>query len=80
MLDGDSVPTDSDFEKTIGPQFNLWADLRTYIESFYEFVPEITFYGKKYGWTVRYRKSGKTLCSPCKIIGSNPVDRSNKRN
>ena len=21
------------------------------------------FYGKKYGWTIRYRKTGKTLCS-----------------
>jgi len=21
------------------------------------------FYGKKYGWAIRYRKSGKTLCS-----------------
>ena len=25
--------------------------------------PETLFYGKKYGRTVRYRKSGKTLCS-----------------
>ena len=28
-----------------------------------DFEREKKFYAKKYGWTVRYRKSGRTLCS-----------------
>ena len=33
-----------------------------YLEEYYDFAPELVFYGEKYGWTIRYRKSGKTLC------------------
>ncbi len=40
-----------------------WNDLREYLEKSYDFSPELVFYGKKYGWTIRYRKSGKTLIS-----------------
>jgi len=29
----------------------------------YDIEPETIFYGEKCGWTVRYRKSSKTLCS-----------------
>ncbi|MHA2273843.1 MAG: DUF3788 domain-containing protein [Candidatus Hodarchaeales archaeon] len=31
-------------------------------EIFYNRLTTV-FYGAKYGWTIRYRKSGKTLCS-----------------
>ena len=37
--------------------------MRQYVENNYDFTPELLFSGKKYGWTIRYRKSGKTLCS-----------------
>ena len=37
--------------------------MRKYLEENYDFAPELVYYGKKYGWTIRYRKSGKTLCS-----------------
>ena len=40
-----------------------WSELRKFLAENYDIIPETTFYGKKYGWTVRYRKSGKTLCS-----------------
>jgi len=39
-----------------------WAEIRQFIKD-YDIEPETIFYGEKYGWTVRYRKSGKALCS-----------------
>lgn len=38
-------------------------EIKQFIENYYDIEPEILFYGAKYGWTVRYRKGGKILCS-----------------
>ena len=62
MLNKERQPTEEEMLDTIG-QTAAWLDLRQYLEENYDFTPELVFYGKKYGWTVRYRKSGKTLCS-----------------
>ena len=62
MLDGEHQPTEAEILKTIGKK-KVWLDLKQYLEQNYDFVPELVFYGAKYGWTIRYRKSGKTLCS-----------------
>ncbi len=61
MLDKDHQPTDREILKTIG-NTALWLELKQYLESSYDFTPELVNYGK-HGWTIRYRKSGKTLCS-----------------
>ena len=61
MLDKDHQPTDSEILNTIGDSAP-WLELRQYLESSYDFSPELVYYGK-YGWTIRYRRSGKTLCS-----------------
>ena len=61
MLDKDNQPTDKEILKTIGDT-TYWLKLRQYLKSSYDFSPELVNYGK-YGWTIRYRKSGKTLCS-----------------
>lgn len=63
MLHGDVVPTENEIKNTIGENSSLWSKLCEYLEENYDFAPEQIFYGKKYGWTIRYRKSGKTLCS-----------------
>lgn len=47
----------------IGKARTLWREIENYLNDNYDFVQETVFYGKKYGWTVRYRKSGRTLCS-----------------
>ena len=49
--------------KAIGKGSSLWKEIRKYLAAKYDFTPELVFYGRKYGWTIRYRKSGKTLCS-----------------
>jgi hypothetical protein len=64
LLDEDTAPSISAIKKAIG-QKNVpaWNDLREYLTRAYEIEPELLFYGKKYGWTYKYRKSSKTLCS-----------------
>lgn len=63
MIDGDIKPTEDDMTKTVGKRSSLWLEIRKYVEENYDFTPELIYYGQKYGWTLRYRKSGKTLCS-----------------
>jgi hypothetical protein len=63
MLDKTHQPTEAQILETIG-QTAAWLDLRQYIETRYgDWKPELKFFAKQYGWTIRYRKSGKTLCS-----------------
>jgi hypothetical protein len=63
MLDKAHRPSEVEILKTIG-HTAAWLDLRQYIETCYDdWAPELKFFAKKYGWMIRYRKSGKTLCS-----------------
>ena len=62
MLNEDQNPSEKEILTTIG-NAKLWVELNNYLDQNYDFIPEKVFYGKKYGWTIRYRKSGKTLCS-----------------
>jgi hypothetical protein len=62
MLDAHHEPGDEEIVAAIGKR-ELWQDLRNYVDQSYDFAPELVFYGRKYGWTVRYRKSGRTLVS-----------------
>ncbi len=64
IFDKEQKPTDESIKKYIGTEHKeAWLELKQFVEDNYDFTPEIVFYGAKYGWTVRYRKSGKTLCS-----------------
>lgn len=63
MINGDIKPTEDDITGTVGEKSSLWLEIRKYLEENYDFAPELIHYGQKYGWTLRYRKSGKTLCS-----------------
>ena len=61
MLNQEDKPTEDEMREWIGKGAVLWCDLREYLASGYDHVPELDFGGKKYGWSVRYRKSGKTM-------------------
>ena len=64
MIDKTHKPTEKEMESFIEEQAREpWLEIRRFIEDRYDLTPETIFYGTKYGWTVRYRKSGKTLCS-----------------
>ena len=61
MLDKETEPLEEDMLTFIGEKAPLWKELREYLATRYDHVPELNFGGKKYGWEIRYRKSGKTL-------------------
>ena len=64
MTDKAHKPAEDEIMGFIGEQAKeAWLELEEFIKGNYDMEPETIFYGKKYGWTVRYRKSGKTLCS-----------------
>jgi hypothetical protein len=64
MMDKAREPTEGEMMSFVGEGAKAaWTELRQFIEDNYDFMPETVFYGAKYGWTVRYRRSGKTLCS-----------------
>jgi len=64
MTDKTNKPTEQEIMSFIGePAKKAWLEIRWFIEDCYGLVPETMFYGVKYGWTIRYRKSSKTLCS-----------------
>jgi len=64
MMDKAREPTEEEMMSFAGERAKAaWTELIQFIEDNYDFVPETVFYGAKYGWTVRYRRSGKTLCS-----------------
>ncbi|WP_455465217.1 DUF3788 family protein, partial [Candidatus Hodarchaeum mangrovi] len=64
MLDNSHKPDLREIELFIGDQMTTeWLEMTKFLETNYDFKPETVFYGNKYGWTIRYRKSGQTLCS-----------------
>ncbi len=63
MLDKETRPSESDIAQNIGERTHLWTRIHEYVAASYDFEREKKFYAKKYGWMVRYRKSGRTLCS-----------------
>jgi len=63
LLDKSCTPTNQDILNTIGNKSDLWLNIHQFIEGNYDFNKELAFFSKNYGWTVRYRKSKKTLIS-----------------
>ncbi|HEX7319714.1 MAG TPA: DUF3788 domain-containing protein [bacterium] len=57
------TPTDKDMLKLVGRKAALWTELRVYIAEHYDHSPILSVGKKDYDWTIRYRKSGKTLVS-----------------
>ncbi|MFX1517662.1 MAG: DUF3788 domain-containing protein [Promethearchaeota archaeon] len=64
MSDEGNKPNSKEIISFIGDTLTTeWMEMESFLTTHYDFKPETIFYGKKYGWTVRYRKSGRTLCS-----------------
>lgn len=62
LLNKEEMPSDTQIQMYIGSRAKLWHEIHTYVNTHYDFKPELVFFTKKYGWTIRYRRSGKTLC------------------
>ena len=55
-------PTEAEMLKFLGAKAKLWSSLREYLGDYYpQCVPVFTIEGKDKAYTIRYRKSGKTL-------------------
>jgi hypothetical protein len=61
LLNKEKRPSKEEILKTIGEKSSLWLEIHKFVEENYDFSPELVFFTKKRGWTIRYRKSGKTL-------------------
>ena len=62
LLDKSLKPSESQILEYVGSKLELWNQIHTYLHKNYNFEPELVFFTKKYGWTIRYRRSGRTLC------------------
>ena len=63
LLNKSCTPTNQDILDIIGDKSVLWLNIHQFIADNYDFNKELAFFSKNYGWTVRYRKSKKTLVS-----------------
>ena len=64
MLDKTRKPDSKEIITFIGDQVTTkWLEMEDFLKTHYDSKPETVFYGNKYGWLVRYRKSGRTICS-----------------
>ena len=62
LLDKTTEPTLEQMQEYTGEAAPQWRLLISELGSRYEVEPERRFGGKKYGWTLRYRRGGRTLC------------------
>ncbi len=60
-LDKGRQPDNHEISTTLGKTSFLWRDIHNYISQYYDFTPELIYFTKNYGWSVRYRKNNKTL-------------------
>ena len=71
MLDKEHPPTAKDITDYLGKDASeAWNDITAFLAENYNFTPETVFGGKKYGWGVRYRRSGRSLCTLCPEKGA----------
>lgn len=64
MLDKDHKPSEQDMLSYLGGKAaEAWADIVSFLSTRYDFSPELDYGGAKYGWSIRYRRSGKSLCT-----------------
>ena len=64
MLDKEHEPSEKDIFGYLGNNAKeAWADIISFLKTNYDFLPELDFGGAKYGWSIRYRRSGKSLCT-----------------
>jgi hypothetical protein len=63
FVNPDQPPSEEELRQALGAQFLLWEQLQQFIQETYQMAGEMSFGGKKYGWNLWYRKSGKSLVS-----------------
>ena len=72
LLNKEKRPSEEEIIKTIGEKSSLWRELHEFVRKNCNFSPELVFFTKKYGWTIRYRRSKLTFshffCNECGVM------------
>ncbi len=66
IMDKSHIPSMEEIAAFIGPEARkMWLDMTGYIEAEFKSKPQITYSicAGKPGWNVKYKKSGKALCT-----------------
>jgi hypothetical protein len=63
FTDKERPPTIDQVLEAIGPKRSAWEKLTRFIQEEFAAREEFRFYGKNYGWALRFRKGGKALAS-----------------
>ena len=63
FTDKSHLPTSDEIQAMLGSQWQAWQELNQFVIESYACTGELKYYGKNYGWAVRYRKNGKALLS-----------------
>ena len=65
MYDRTRNPTEADILLFISDSqaTTAWRQLQEFLTTHYNMQKETLYYGDKYGWLVRFRKSGRTIVS-----------------
>jgi hypothetical protein len=56
-------PTMEEIHVAVSSKQPLWESLNSFIANGYKLKSYFAFYGKNYGWALRFRKAGKSLLS-----------------
>ena len=57
------LPSPEEIRNGLGSQWETWQELNQFVIETFKAASELKFYGKNYGWAVRYRKGGKAFIS-----------------
>jgi hypothetical protein len=63
FVDKHHQPTTREIFASIGSKKELWNNLVRFVEGNYRTKRDFAFYGRNYGWALRFRKAGKALLS-----------------
>ncbi len=63
FVEKEHQPTMREISTSVGSKKDLWDSLERFVAENYRTKRDFAFYGKNYGWTVRFRKGGKALLS-----------------
>jgi hypothetical protein len=63
FTDKGQLPEADEIIGAVGWQWPLWESLTDWLAQNYRVKTDFAFLGKNYGWSVRYRRNGKSLVS-----------------
>ncbi len=69
FTDRNSRPGGNEIEAALAGAAPLWSELIAFVEGSFRVRSDWSFYGKNYGWSLAFKKSGKALVSLYPNVG-----------